>query len=109
MSLFPHGIEYWFVVIFSYVSYIESQGGHLAGIVKITAPAEWEPNNKTREDRYNPSDIDVMIENPLRQTIKPTPTHGAFQSTSQSQPPISVENFVKLATSDRIRNILLDI
>jgi len=85
----------------SYVSYIESQGGHLAGIVKITAPAEWEPNNKTREDRYNPSDIDVMIENPLRQTIKPTPTHGAFQSTSQSQPPISVENFVKLATSDR--------
>ena len=82
----------------SYVAYIESQGGHRAGIVKVTAPAEWEPNSKPREDRYNPSDISVTIENPLMQTIKPTPTHGAFQSTSKVQPPISVEDYVKLAT-----------
>lgn len=88
-------------LIFSYVSYIESQGAHHAGIVKITAPAEWEPNRKPKEQRYNPSDIDVLIENPLMQTIKPTPTHGAFQSTSKSQPPITVEDFVKLATSER--------
>jgi len=85
----------------SYVSYIESQGAHHAGIVKITAPPDWEPNRKPKEQRYNPSDIDVLIENPLMQTIKPTPTHGAFQSTSASQPPITVEDFVKLATSER--------
>ena len=60
-----------------------------------------EPNKRPREERYNPGDINILISNPLMQTIKPTAVMGAFQSTSKPQPPISVENFVKLATCER--------
>jgi len=84
-----------------YVSYMESQGAHLAGIVKVVAPPEWEPNNKPKAQRYNPSEMKFKIENPIQQTIKPTPAMGAFESTSQRMPEISIEKFVKLATSDR--------
>ena len=84
-----------------YVSYIESTGASQAGIVKIKAPPDWEPNKRPREERYNPGDINILISNPLMQTIKPTAVMGAFQSTSKPQPPISVENFVKLATCER--------
>ena len=84
-----------------YVSYIESTGASQAGIVKIKAPQDWEPNKRPREERYNPGDINILISNPLMQTFKPTAVMGAFQSTSKPQPPISVENFVKLATCER--------
>ena len=84
-----------------YVSSIEATGASRAGIVKIKAPPDWEPNKRPREERYNPADIKVVISNPLMQTIKPTAVMGAFQSTSKPQPPISVENFVKLATCER--------
>ena len=84
-----------------YVSYIESTGASRAGIVKIKAPPDWEPNKRPPEERYNPGDINILISNPLIQTFKPTAVMGAFQSTSKPQPPISVENFVKLATCER--------
>ena len=84
-----------------YVSYIESTGASRAGIVKLRAPPEWEPTQRPRDERYNPADIKIPITNPLMQTIKPTAVMGAFQSTSKPQPPISVENFVKLATCER--------
>ena len=89
------------IKLFRYVKYIESTGASRAGIVKIKAPPEWQPGKKPREERYNPSDINIIIQTPLIQTIKPTKVRGAFQSTSRAQPPISVENFVKLATSQR--------
>ena len=57
----------------------------MSGIVKLRAPKEWQPNTKPPELRYNPSDMEVLIENPLMQTIKPTPVMGAFQSTSKAQ------------------------
>ena len=84
-----------------YVSYIESTGASRAGIVNIKAPPDWEPNKRPREERYDPAHINIVIRNPLMQTIKPTAVMGAFQSTSKPQPPISVENFVKLATCER--------
>lgn len=84
-----------------YVAHMESKGAHFAGIAKIVPPPQWQPNNKPREQRYNPSEMKFKIENPLQQTIKPTPTMGAFESTSQRMPEISIEKFVKLATSDR--------
>ena len=92
------------MIFFRYVRYIESTGAHRTGIVKIKAPREWQPDRKAPEERYNPSDIKITINNPLMQTIKPTPVRGAFQSTSKAQPPISVEDFVKLATCDRLEN-----
>ena len=48
--------------------------------------------------------MDILIPNPLMQTIKPTSVSGAFQSTSIAQPPISAEDFVKLATSERLES-----
>lgn len=85
-----------------YVEYIESVGGHLPGIAKVVAPPEWQPDSRPKHERYNPSNMkSIRIESPIQQTIKPTPTRGAFESTSQRMPPLSVEKFVKLATSDR--------
>ena len=86
------------------MNYIESTGASRAGIVKIKAPAEWQPDKKPPDQRYNPSDMDIVIPNPLMQTIKPTSVSGAFQSTSIAQPPISAEDFVKLATSERLES-----
>ena len=84
-----------------YVAHMEAQGAHLAGIAKIVPPSQWQPNDKPKDQRYNPSTMKFKIENPLQQTIKPTPTMGAFESTSQKMPEISIEKFVKLATSER--------
>ena len=89
---------------FRFVKNIESTGASKAGIVKIKAPPGWEPNKKPPDEMYNPSDINIVISNPLRQTIKPTAVRGAFQSTSIVQPPISVEDFVTLATSERYKS-----
>ena len=101
MQLFIFDLQVKDFLFFRYVSYMESQGAHLAGIVKVVAPPEWEPNNKPKAQRYNPSEMKFKIENPIQQTIKPTPAMGAFESTSQRMPEISIEKFVKLATSDR--------
>eukprot|EP00090_Calanus_glacialis_P045654 TRINITY_DN8622_c0_g1_i1.p1 TRINITY_DN8622_c0_g1~~TRINITY_DN8622_c0_g1_i1.p1 ORF type:complete len:637 (-),score=114.05 TRINITY_DN8622_c0_g1_i1:324-2234(-) len=84
-----------------YVAYMESKGAHLAGIAKIVPPSQWQPNSKPKDQRYNPSEMKFKIETPIQQTIKPTPTMGAFESTSMRMPEISIEKFVKLATSDR--------
>ena len=101
-----------------YITYIESTGAAEAGIVKIKAPAEWQPSAKDPVDLYNPSNMSFTYEmlwrlksitnfpppsipNPLEQHIKPTPMQGAFQSTSQTTPELSIENFARLATSQR--------
>lgn len=85
-----------------YMKYIESTGAGALGIVKIRAPAGWQPSTQDPAQLYNPSNITVKITSPLQQTIKPTPTRGAFESTSEVLPELSVENFVKLATSQRL-------
>jgi len=84
-----------------YIAYIESTGAAEAGIVKIKAPSGWRPSAKDPANLYNPSNMSFKIPNPLEQHIKPTATPGAFQSTSQSTPELSIENFARLATSQR--------
>jgi len=83
--------------------YVEglAAGGARSGIVKLKAPAGWEPDLQPKEDRYNPSQLDLTITRPLQQTIRPTSTAGAFQSTSKVTPPISVERFARLAVGER--------
>lgn len=84
-----------------YVSYMESCGAHRAGIAKIVPPPEWQPNGGPKEDWYNPANMDFSIEGPIQQTIKPTETHGAFESTSRRLASMTIPQFVNLATDSR--------
>lgn len=84
-----------------YITYIESTGASSSGIVKIRAPAAWQPSSTPSRELYNPANMDLKIPFPLQQHYKPTPTKGAFESTSQVMPELSVGNFVRLATSER--------
>lgn len=45
-----------------YIAYIESTGAAEAGIVKIKAPAEWQPSAKDPVDLYNPSNMSFTYE-----------------------------------------------
>ena len=49
--------------------YVEglATGEARSGIVKLKAPAGWEPDLQTKEDRYNPSQLDLTITRPLQQ------------------------------------------
>jgi len=85
----------------SYMRKIEETGAGVAGIVKIKAPSGWSPSARGEKELYNPSNMNFSISLPLQQTIKPTPVRGAFESTSQAMPELSMESFVKLATSKR--------
>ena len=45
-----------------YIAYIESTGAAEAGIVKIKAPAEWQPSAKDPANLYNPSNMSFTYE-----------------------------------------------
>lgn len=92
MTFYPTWDE--FKNLSSYITYIESQGAHLAGIAKIVPPLEWKP----RRSSYEPGELDIRIETPLRQTIAPGKLRGSFSTTSHVMPSLSVKEFSHLAT-----------
>jgi len=100
MTVFPT-IEQWNDIT-SYVIMLESLGAHIPGIVKIRAPDGWDVDSLPKSERYNPSTMkDIDVGRPLKQTMKPSATSGAFETTAIQMPPLSVEKYVKLATSER--------
>ena len=81
-----------------YVAFMETQGAHQAGIARIVPPKEW----IARKAGYEPSDIDIMINNPVKQNIAKTPVRGAFTTFAErSVPPFTLPEYRRLATSPK--------
>ncbi|XP_074659174.1 uncharacterized protein LOC141911951 [Tubulanus polymorphus] len=72
-----------------YIGYIESCGGHKAGVCKVIPPKEWKP----RRERYDK--LDMMIPAPISQMI--SGTKGLYQQFNIQKKPIHVQDFEQLA------------
>jgi len=81
-----------------YVAFMESQGAHKAGIARIVPPKEW----IARKAGYDPSEIDIVIKNPVKQNITKTTVRGAFTTfADRSIPPFTLPEYLRLATSPK--------
>lgn len=81
-----------------YIDYIERQDAHKTGLVKIVPPKEWIPRKKG----YNPSDIKMPLDHPVRQNISMTSVPGAFKTLAdRSVPQFTPEEYMRLATSEK--------
>lgn len=77
---------------------LEASEAYKAGICRVVVPPDWEP----RKTGYNPSDIDLTIPSPVRQNISCSQVDGAFKTLADRNiPPINIEQYMKLATSDK--------
>ena len=74
---------------------------HKAGICKIIPPKEWVP----RKNGYNINDLDIVIEGPIKQKFNLVDRYlkNCYQTTSEAQPKMSVQDYYKLATSDEYK------
>jgi len=82
----------------TYVAYMESQGAHKAGIARIVPPKNWTP----RKAGYDPSEVEIVIENPVQQNIAVTKVPGAFTTIAdRSIPPFTLPEYLRLATSPK--------
>jgi len=82
----------------SYVAYMESQGAHKAGIARIVPPKDW----SARKAGYEPSEINIVIDKPMKQNIAITDTPGAFTTIAEkSIPPSSLLEYFHLANSPK--------
>jgi len=82
----------------TYVAYMESQGAHKAGIARIVTPRDW----TARKAGYEPSEVDIIIDNPVKQNIAITKVPGAFTTIGdRSIPPFTLSEYLRLATSPK--------
>ena len=84
----------------AYVSYMESQGAHRAGVAKIVPPKGW----VARRAGYDPTKIDMKIGTPIRQILATTPTvTGAFitQTDQKSSLSLTLTDYYELANSGK--------
>lgn len=80
-----------------YVEYVESQGAHEAGIVKIIPPPEWKP----RRNGYNFDKLRIKVAAPLCQRF--TGTDGIYQQHNTAKKSTTAKNYEALAESERYR------
>uniref|UniRef100_A0A0K2SX66 [histone H3]-trimethyl-L-lysine(9) demethylase n=1 Tax=Lepeophtheirus salmonis TaxID=72036 RepID=A0A0K2SX66_LEPSM len=80
-----------------YMTYIESLGAHKAGIAKIIPPKEWVPRKKP----IKLDELNIRIPDPICQMINGN--RGIFQSLNIRKKGINVQDYHKLAESDRYR------
>ncbi|XP_063398955.1 uncharacterized protein LOC134683568 isoform X2 [Mytilus trossulus] len=78
-----------------YITYIESQGAHKAGLAKIIPPAEWKP----RRNGYD--DLEMTIPSPITQVV--TGCQGLYQQYNIQKKGLTVKEFEKLANSERYK------
>lgn len=78
-----------------FITYMESQGAHKAGIAKVIPPPEWKP----RKGGYDLSTMDVTIPAPICQVV--TGKQGLYQQINITKKPMSVQEYRKLAESPR--------
>jgi len=84
----------------AYVSYMESQGAHRAGVAKIVPPKSW----VARRAGYDPTKIDIKIGTPIRQILATTPkVTGAFitQTDQKSSLSLTLTDYYELANSGK--------
>ncbi|KAF2356401.1 JmjN domain [Trinorchestia longiramus] len=80
-----------------YIEYIEGQGAHKLGIAKIIPPPEYVP----RKSGYDVKDLDITIPAPICQVV--TGKQGIYQQINIQKKPLTVQEFKKLAESDRYK------
>ena len=83
-----------------YVTYMESQGAHLAGVAKIIPPPEWVP----RKAGYNNiDDFNVTITNPLKQIFNQVGSRTSYQTKSIMMQPMLLKDYEKLCNSKQYK------
>lgn len=78
-----------------FITYMESQGAHKAGIAKVIPPPEWKP----RKAGYDLSTMDVTIPAPICQVV--TGKQGLYQQINITKKPMTVQEYCKLAENPR--------
>ncbi|KAL4608226.1 lysine-specific demethylase 4B-like [Arapaima gigas] len=78
-----------------YITYMESQGAHRAGLAKVIPPKEWKPRQS-----YNSLE-DMVIPTPIQQVV--TGQSGLFTQYNIQKKPMTVGEYRKLAHSDKFR------
>lgn len=76
-----------------YISFLESEGAHKAGLAKIVPPPEWKP----RAIGYDLKDIQIQIPAPICQVV--TGKQGLYQQINIQKRPMTVTEYHKLASS----------
>ena len=75
-----------------------SQGSHKAGIARIVPPKNW----TARKAGYDPAEVDIIIEKPVKQNIAITEVAGAFTTIAdRSVPPFTLPEYLRLATNPK--------
>ncbi|XP_056131703.1 lysine-specific demethylase 4A isoform X2 [Lampris incognitus] len=79
-----------------YIAYMESQGAHKAGMVKVVPPKDWKP-------RQSYDDIDeLVIPAPIQQVV--TGQSGLFTQYNIQKKPMTVREFRKTSNMDKFCN-----
>uniref|UniRef100_A0A8C9V4T9 Lysine-specific demethylase 4B n=1 Tax=Scleropages formosus TaxID=113540 RepID=A0A8C9V4T9_SCLFO len=78
-----------------YITYMESQGAHRAGLAKVIPPKEWKPRQS-----YDSLE-DMVIPTPIQQVV--TGQSGLFTQYNIQKKPMTVGEYRKLANSDKFR------
>ena len=82
----------------TYVAFMESQGAAKAGIARIVPPKNW----TARRAGYDPAEVDIIIDKPVKQNIAITNVPGAFTTIAdRSIPPFTLPEYLRLATSPK--------
>uniref|UniRef100_A0A1B6CJQ5 [histone H3]-trimethyl-L-lysine(9) demethylase n=1 Tax=Clastoptera arizonana TaxID=38151 RepID=A0A1B6CJQ5_9HEMI len=78
-----------------FITYMESQGAHKAGLAKVIPPVEWRP----RKAGYDLQNLDVNIPAPICQVV--TGKQGLYQQINITKKSMTVQEYKKLANSTR--------
>ena len=82
----------------TYVPFMESQGAHKAGIARIVPPKDW----TARKAGYEPSEVDIIIDSPVKQNITSTKVLGALTTfADRTIPSLTLPEYLRLATSPK--------
>ncbi|XP_066519331.1 lysine-specific demethylase 4A isoform X2 [Hoplias malabaricus] len=79
-----------------YIAYMESQGAHRAGMVKVIPPKDWKPRRT-----YDDID-DLVIPAPIQQVV--TGQSGLFTQYNIQKKPMSVREFRKVSNTEKFCN-----
>ncbi|XP_055068905.2 lysine-specific demethylase 4A [Misgurnus anguillicaudatus] len=79
-----------------YITYMESQGAHRAGMAKVVPPKDWKPRRT-----YDDID-DLVIPTPIQQVV--TGQSGLFTQYNIQKKPMTVREFRKTANTDKFCN-----
>ena len=81
-----------------FIKSIEAKNAHLAGIVKIKPPKEWQP----RKIGYKPEDFPFVLKKPIEQKFKPVGKRaGCYQTSCLGKTKKTIPEYKEMATSKK--------